>query len=89
MGGLNSGALVFICVPFYVSFLGVEAYALIGLFTSFVAISAILDLGMSTIMREMAKFRSGKSSNWKIHDLLRTLEVISFCLSITNLSFVL
>ncbi len=79
IGSFISGLLLFICVPFYVSYLGVESYALIGLFTTFIAISAVLDLGMSpTIMREMSIFLAGDKKKSEILKLLRTLEIITF-----------
>ena len=79
IGSFISGLLLFICVPFYVSYLGVESYALIGLFTTFIAISAVLDLGMSpTIMREMSIFLAGDKKKSGILKLLRTLEIITF-----------
>ncbi|MEQ1093536.1 lipopolysaccharide biosynthesis protein [Acinetobacter johnsonii] len=46
---------VFICVPFYIKFLGVESYAVIGFYTLVVALISFADAGMSSaITREFA-----------------------------------
>ena len=47
--------LLLLVTPMYVWFLGVESYALIGFYSSWVAILGILDTGISaTAMREIA-----------------------------------
>lgn len=46
---------VFICVPFYIKFLGIESYAVIGFYTLVVALISFADAGMSSaITREFA-----------------------------------
>lgn len=80
-GGIVSGLLVFICTPLYLQYLGMESYALIGLFVPFVALATLLDLGMSTtIMREMARLGAGEHTSNSIHDLQRSFELITFFL---------
>lgn len=67
----------FAFVPLYVSYLGVEAFGLIGVFTLLQAWMVLLDLGMTpTLNREMARFTAGSHSARSISDLLRTLEWI-------------
>ena len=45
-------------VPIYVSYLGMEAYGLVGLFALLQGWLALLDMGMTpTLGREMARFR--------------------------------
>ncbi|WP_333681300.1 oligosaccharide flippase family protein [Dyella sp.] len=55
----NSGASALINVlatPFYLHFLGTEAYGLIGFFTTLMTLLAMLDLGLApTISREVAR----------------------------------
>ncbi len=64
-------------VPLYVSYLGIEAYGLIGVFTSLLALFALLDLGLSTTLnRELARISADAGAATKARDLLRTLEAI-------------
>lgn len=68
-------------VPLYVSYLGIEAYGLIGVFTSLLALFALLDLGLSaTLNRELAKLSARSATDTgagrEARDLLRTLETL-------------
>lgn len=64
-------------VPFYIRLMGVESYAIVGVFTSLMGVLAILDLGLSQSMnREMARLTSEEQSNNQITDTARTLEVV-------------
>jgi O-antigen/teichoic acid export membrane protein len=66
-------------IPFYIKYLGIEAYGLIGMFAILQACLSLLDLGMTpTLGREMARFTGGGHSNESIRDLLRSIEVVSF-----------
>lgn len=63
-------------VPLYLKFLGIEAYGLIGLFTTLLAVLSLLDLGLgSTINREMARLRGRGGAQQEMRDLLRTFEL--------------
>lgn len=69
-------------VPLYIQFLGMEAYALIGIFAVMQAWLTMLDMGMTpTLNREMARFTAGAHSPQSINDLLRSLEIIAFCIA--------
>lgn len=78
--GLTSSAwsafIALAVVPFYLRFLGIEAYGLIGFFISLQAIFGILDMGLSaTISREVARCRaSGDIADAR--NLLHTLAII-------------
>lgn len=73
--------LVFI--PMYIKYLGMEAYGLIGFFAVMQAWLTLLDMGMTpTLNREMARFSAGAHTSQSIHDLLRSLEIICFCIAI-------
>lgn len=73
--------LVFI--PFYIKYLGIEAYGLIGLYAVLQTWLALLDMGMTpTLGREMARFRGGGHSNESIRDLLRTIELLAIFIAI-------
>ena len=62
-------------VPLYVRYLGIEAYGLIGIFTSLLALFTLLDLGLSTTLnRELARFSADPGAANKARDLVRTLE---------------
>ena len=69
-------------VPVYIRYLGIEAYALVGLFAVVQAWLTLLDLGMSpTLGREMARFGAGALTVQAIRDLLRTLEILALVVS--------
>lgn len=64
-------------VPVYISYLGVEAWGLVGLMAMLQAMLTVLDMGLTpTLSREMARFQAGAHSAQSIRDLLRSLEAI-------------
>lgn len=64
-------------VPMYIKFMGMEAYGLIGMSLSLVAICSILDLGLSTtITRELARLSSQAGKGQEMRNLVRTLEIV-------------
>ncbi len=66
-------------VPVYISYLGIEAYGLIGMFAVLQASLNILDMGLTpTIGREMARSTGGAYSRETIRDLLLSIEVVAF-----------
>lgn len=70
-------------VPLYIKYIGIEAYGLIGMFAVLQAWLALLDMGMTpTLAREMARFSGGVHSNESIRDLLRSIEIIAFCVAV-------
>lgn len=65
-------------IPLYIKYLGIEAYALIGLFALLTAWLNLLDMGMTpTVSREMARFTGGSHTAESIRDLLRSIETIA------------
>lgn len=71
-----SAVVALAVVPFYLKYLGVEAYGLIGFFTSLQAILSLLDMGMApTINREVARC-SALGNMREAGVLLHTLAVI-------------
>jgi O-antigen/teichoic acid export membrane protein len=71
-------------VPFYIRFLGIESYGLIGFFLSLTAIFALLDLGMrATLNRSLARLSLQTGQEQQMRDLLRTLEIIYWTIGIT------
>lgn len=69
-------------IPFYIRYLGIEGYGLIGLLSVFQAWFTLLDLGITpTLNREMARFIAGLHSPQSIRNLLRSLEILCFSLA--------
>ncbi len=81
LAGMGWYALVqFICIPFYVKFLGVEGYGLVGFYITMQAILQVLDLGITpTINRELARYTVRPELAAEARDLVRTIE-LSYCL---------
>jgi O-antigen/teichoic acid export membrane protein len=70
-------------IPFYIKYLGMEAYGLIGVFTMLFAALTLLDLGMTpTLNREVARYNADSDDSQSIWDLLKSLEIIVFALAI-------
>jgi O-antigen/teichoic acid export membrane protein len=68
--------------PVYIRYLGVEAYGLIGVFTSLQAFSALIDAGFgATINREVARLSAEASGAKPMRDLVRTMEFAYWALS--------
>ena len=72
-----SAALQFLSVPLVAKLIGVEAYGLVGFFTTLQVSLQMLDLGFSaTINRELARFSSRAETANAARDLLRTMELV-------------
>jgi O-antigen/teichoic acid export membrane protein len=70
-------------IPLYIKYLGIEAYALIGIFGLLQAWLSLLDMGMMpTLSREMARFKGGTDNAQNIRDLLRSFELMALCVAI-------
>ena len=66
-----------VMVPFYVKYMGAEAYGLIGFFAMLQAWFQLLDMGLTPTMgRETARFNGGASDALSLRRLLRALEGI-------------
>ncbi len=66
----------FVVVPFYLRFLGLEAYGLIGFFVALQSLFVVLDMGLSaTMSREVARCRA-HGANRDACNLLHTLQYI-------------
>ena len=70
-------------IPVYIDYLGMESFALIGVYAILQASLVLLDMGMSaTLNREMARFLGGAHSPQSIRDLMRSFEWIGVACSI-------
>ncbi|RME71118.1 MAG: hypothetical protein D6776_10695 [Planctomycetota bacterium] len=73
----TAGALVFaLCfVPVYIRELGPEAYGLVGLFVTLLALASVLDLGLSaTLNRELARHGAAETGASESRRLVRVLQ---------------
>ena len=79
---------VFVFVPFYIEFLGMEAYGLVGFYITLMGILAFADIGLTaTLTREMARLSAGSESRDR-NEILRTYEVAYACISCAVALFV-
>ncbi|RJP50330.1 MAG: hypothetical protein C4586_06110 [Anaerolineaceae bacterium] len=71
-------------VPFYIRFIGVEGYGLVGLYATLQAIfNSFLDFGLSlTINREIARFTASPDKAGNTRDLVRTIEIIYWAIGL-------
>lgn len=70
-------------VPLYIELMGVESYAIVGIYSSLMAMVAVLDLGLSQAMnREMARLSSDRENFRRMGDTACTLEVIYWTMAI-------
>jgi O-antigen/teichoic acid export membrane protein len=73
----------FAFVPVYLHLLGVEAYGLIGFFATLQGVLGIMDLGLSlTLNRELARASARAEAGSRVADLLRTMEVAYWVISL-------
>ncbi len=75
-GSLWTGLMSLVFVPLYIHFMGIEAYGLVGFFTTLLALFSLLDMGLSnTLNREMARLAVAENKSQEMRDLVRTLEI--------------
>jgi O-antigen/teichoic acid export membrane protein len=76
--------LAIIFVPWYIEFLGAEAYGLVGFYLTFQAILSLVDAGLgSAFNREVARLSISTAKSRKIRDLSRTFEVVFLLLGVS------
>ena len=66
-----------VAVPFYIRFIGVEGYGLVGFYGALRAIlNSFLDFGLTaTINREIARYSASPTKVGQTRDLVRTFEI--------------
>lgn len=75
-GGIWAVVVSLVFIPLYIHFLGVAAYGLVAIFSTLLAMFAVLDMGMiQTLSRELARLVVLPEGNREMRDLLRTLEI--------------
>jgi len=77
VGKIWASVMGLIFSPIFIKFMGIEAYGLIGIFISLIAILSILDMGLSsTLSRELARLSASEGTEQESRDLVRTLEIV-------------
>lgn len=71
--------------------MGIEAYGLVGFFTTLQAVFMLLDLGLTTTLnREIARYSALPEKSHDMRDLVRTLEIVywglAFCIGVVVLA---
>ena len=75
-GSLWTALVSLLFIPVYLNFLGMEAYGLVAIFATLLAMFAVLDMGLiQTLTREIARLAVLPDSAREMRDLLRTLEI--------------
>ncbi|MCX5796852.1 MAG: oligosaccharide flippase family protein [Elusimicrobia bacterium] len=75
-GSVWTALMGLVFVPLYIHFLGIEAYGLMGIFGTVLALFGLLDMGLSiTLNREMARLAVQEGKSQEMRDLVRTLEI--------------
>lgn len=74
-----------VMVPFYIRYMGVEAYGLVGFYAMLQALFQLLDLGLTpTMARETARFRGGAIDSASYLRLVRALEGVFLALALSG-----
>lgn len=80
--------IIFISIailPYYIKYMGVEAYGLVGFFALLQALFSLLDFGLRpTISRQTAQYNGGSLSAIKFRQLFRSLHIIFFIVAIAG-----
>ncbi|MDX8392427.1 MAG: oligosaccharide flippase family protein [Mariprofundaceae bacterium] len=67
----------FAFIPFYIHFMGIESYGLVGFYMTLQAVLFLLDLGLTaTVSRELARLSIDADSAGRMRTLVRTLEIV-------------
>jgi O-antigen/teichoic acid export membrane protein len=83
LGSGWSAIMSLIFIPFYLHFLGIEAYGLVGMFTCLQGMFGLLDLGLgATVNRELARLSIQSDKGEEMRQLVRTLEVIYWVVAV-------
>src|SRR5579862_1907118 len=79
-----------IMAPVYLSYMGTEAYGLIGFFTVLTGWFQLLDMGLTpTVVRETALRRGGEISAGELHVFIRGLAIVFGVISTTAATAIL
>lgn len=77
VGQLYATLVGIVFVPFYIQYMGIEAYGLVGFYAVLQGWFVLLDMGLTpTVTRHSAQFNAGAISALDLRQLLRSLEGI-------------
>ena len=77
VGRALSAAAAYVFIPWYLRFLGIEHYGIVGFFAVLQGVLAFADIGLTaTLSREMARLSARDDSGQEMRDLLRTVETV-------------
>ncbi len=72
-----------IFTPLYVRFLGIEAYGLVGFYTTLYAVAGMLDITLTmTLNRELSRYSAEENNEKHMRDTVRTLGVVYWAAAI-------
>lgn len=81
---------VYLFVPAYLHFLGIEAYGLVGFYAVLLGVLAFADMGLTaTLSREMARLSGTRNSEEEMRHLVRTIEMVYLGISALIALFIL
>ena len=90
VGSAWTSIISILFIPLYIHFMGIESYGLVGFYVTLQALFAIFDMGItSTISRELAKLSACKDSHQEMRNLMRTMELIYWIISILIISIIM
>lgn len=82
-GSIWQALMGLVFIPFYIKFMGIESYGLIGIFATLQVIFGLLDVGLgSTLTREMARLSALPHKEQEMRNLVRTLETIYWSVAV-------
>jgi O-antigen/teichoic acid export membrane protein len=77
VGSIWNAIMSLAFVPLYIRFIGIEAYGLVGVYTTILGLLVLLDMGLgATIQRELARMSAIPGAASKMRSLVRTFEII-------------
>lgn len=83
VGSIWQALMGLIFIPFYIKFMGIESWGLVGFFYTLLIMFALLDLGLSiTLNRELARLSILPGKEQEMNNLVRTLEVLYWGIAI-------
>lgn len=82
-GSIWQALMALIFIPFYIKFMGIESWGLIGIFATLQAMFGLLDMGLSsTLNREMARLSVLPHKEQEMRNLVRTLEMLYWSVAV-------
>ncbi|MFA4970994.1 MAG: oligosaccharide flippase family protein [bacterium] len=75
---------IYLFIPFYIRYLGIEAYGIVGFYAVLQGVLIIADAGLTaTLNRELARLSALPGREKERHNLVRTIEVIYWTIAVS------